>query len=482
MIVILQILAAALMSLLAVVWIFPRILKIAKTKGLVDNPDARKLQKVPVPVLGGIAVIFGLFVGYLAFLALLAYEPLEVTHKLTPVLLCVSVMLYMGSLDDILGLTPSIRLLIEVFVMLGLIFGSGICVDSFHGVFGIEDFSWWIGVPLTVFAGVGLINAYNMVDGVNGLSSGLSITCSCLLGVLSFKRGDYLNASLAFCFSASLIPFLMHNVFGKRSRMFIGDGGTMVMGLLVSWFMMRVLSSENADTWNFMTKEGRDLGVVPMMMAITCVPVFDTLRVMTARIYKGGSPFKADKTHLHHVFVAVGISHSITTLSEILINLIVVAAWYVAYMAGVSATEQLVVVVVLSVVLIWGMYFYLNRIVRHDVNSRIRKFSLKTHLGHTSWWLALQKWLDKGAYEDYTLILKEKLNKKPEEMTNKEKDLLAILNYMQEKESVTVEEIMKESGADPMRVYTILFELELKDMIEVLSREGFGAVKSVRLR
>ena len=112
------------MSLMAVVWIFPGILKIAKVKGLVDNPNARKLQKVPVPVLGGIAVIFGLFAGYLTFLALIGPEPQSVTRSLAPVLLGTSMMLYVGSLDDILGLTPRIRLMIEMLVMLGLIYGS----------------------------------------------------------------------------------------------------------------------------------------------------------------------------------------------------------------------------------------------------------------------------------------------------------------------------------------------------------------------
>lgn len=481
MIVLLQLVAASLMSLMAVVWIFPRILKIAKVKGLVDNPNARKLQKVPVPVLGGIAVIFGLFAGYLTFLALIGPEPQSITRSLAPVLLGTSMMLYVGSLDDILGLTPRIRLMIEMLVMLGLIYGSGICADSFHGLFGIDEFSWWLAVPLTVFAGVGLINAYNMVDGVNGLSSGLSITGACMIGYLCYKRCDYLNAALAFCFAASLFPFLMHNVFGRRSKMFIGDGGTMVMGLLVSWFTMRVLTAENAESLANMTHGGRELGVVPMMTAIVCVPVFDTLRVMTARIFKGVSPFKPDKTHLHHVFIAVGVSHSITSFSEILINFIVVAIWFIAYKAGMSVNVQFVVVMVTAGVLVWGMYFFLNRVVRHNTDSWIRKFSLKTHFGKKIWWQRLEKWLDKGAYEDYLMILKERLNKKPEEMTYKEKDIAAILNYMQDKKSVAVEDIKNESGAEPMRVHTILFELEQKDVIEVLSREMLGAAKNVRL-
>lgn len=478
---IIQLTISGIISVLAVNWVFMKILKIAKVKGLVDNPDARKLQKIPVPVLGGIAVFFGLLAGYLTFVATQGTEPLAVTQKLTPILLSASIMLYVGALDDILGLTPKARILIEVLMMLALIYGSGMCVDSLHGLFGVEEFTWWIGVPLTVFAGVGIINAYNMVDGVNGLSSGLCIACSCLLGGISFKRGDTANAVLAFCFASSLLPFLMHNVFGKRSRMFIGDAGTMVMGLLVSWFMIRILSSNNVESLKCLAAGSRELGLVAMMVAVASVPVMDTLRVMTARVLRGESPFHADKTHLHHVFIAVGVSHSITALSEIVINLIVVAIWFVAYSVGMSVNWQFCITVIAAIVLVWGTYFYLNRIVRHHPESRIVTFSAKTHLGHKHWWLALQEWLDKSAYEDYMMVLKEKLNKPFDEMNNKERDTAAIVNYLQDKKAVLVDDIIKESGAEKLRVYPILFELEQGHIIEVTKRAPLGAAEEVKL-
>ena len=131
-----------------------------------------------------------------------------------------------------------------------------------------------------------------------------------------------------------MVPFWFHNVFGKRSRMFIGDGGTMVMGLLVSWFMIRVLSSHNSETLVKLADNGCELGLVAMMLAVACVPVFDTLRVMTGRILKRQSPFNPDKTHLHHVFIAIGVSHSVTALCEIAINLLVCVVWYLTYKMG----------------------------------------------------------------------------------------------------------------------------------------------------
>lgn len=391
----LQLAIAGLVSVIAVDWIFLKVLKVAKVKGLVDNPDARKLQKDPVPVLGGIAVFFGLLFG------LMAFGSLSGVQGLIPVLVGASIMLYVGALDDIMGLTPLSRIVIEMMVLLGIIFGSGMCVDSLHGLWGIEQISWWVAVPLTLFAGIGIINAYNMVDGVNGLSSGLCMVMSFILGIMFFKRGDMSNAALAICFAGALVPFYVHNVFGKLSKMFIGDAGTMVMGLLVSWFVIRVLSSENVIR-NYLPDQGNRLCLVAMMVAIASVPVFDTLRVMTGRILKGVSPFQADKTHLHHVFIATGVSHLVTSLTELLLNLLVVGIWYLCYRSGLCLECQFYATIIAAIVLVWGTYIFLHYQSVHKTKmfEKFNRWSRVTHWGHKRWWLTIQKRLDKGAYVD----------------------------------------------------------------------------------
>lgn len=390
----LQIVISTITSFIAVKWAFPCFLRISKDKGLVDNPNPRKLQDKPVPVIGGLVVFFGLLCGCLMFVALQMNRPFEMSQSLDPLLLGAGITLYVGVLDDLSGLKAWQRIVVEVLVMLGLIYGSGMCVDSLHGLFGVEDFSWWVGVPLTVFAGVGIINAYNMVDGVNGLSSGLCILCSIMLGIISYRRVDYANSALAFCYAASLVVFFVHNVFGKRTKMFIGDGGTMVMGLLVSWFTIRVLSTDNNESIEALGYGGKELGLVPMMLSVASVPIFDTLRVMTARIMKGGSPFKADKRHLHHVFIAVGLSHAVTCFSELIITVVIVLLWYLSFNLGWSVNAQFAVVLISALVLVWGMYFYLNRIVQYNKDSWIRRVSDKTHFGQKKWWIRIQTWVD----------------------------------------------------------------------------------------
>ena len=405
-------------SLLAVRWVYFKILKIAKEKNLVDNPDARKLQKVPVPVVGGLAVFFGLLFGLLCGITMMnlfagdigMFSGIVSVNRLLPIVLGMSIMLYVGCMDDIMGLSPKARFLIEILVILGLIYSSGISVDSLHGLWGIDDIPSVVAVPLTIFAGVGIINAINMVDGVNGLSSGLCITCSMLFGLQFFCIGDYVNAVLAFSIASSLFLFFIHNVFGNQSRMFIGDAGTMVMGVLMTWFVM--CSMHDAGRGMIL-----DYAYCPtaVVVAILSVPVADTLRVMTMRVFHGKSPFSPDKTHLHHAFVGIGVSHSITALSEILIDVTVVAILYLSVRLGAPLHCQLYTVVLVAAILVWGTYAFLVH--EQKSNSRIarwlRGFSPKTHLGSTEWWQRLTYRLDSPEFDEHERKnLRERLERK----------------------------------------------------------------------
>lgn len=382
----------AFLSLVAVQWVFFRILKIAKLKHLEDVPDARKLQKQPTPVLGGIAVFFGLIMGII-----LATILLPQTTNLLPVMLAAMVMLYIGSIDDVLGISAGVRAIIEALTMAGLIYGSGMSMDSFHGLWGIGSFSWYWGVPLTVFVGVGLINAFNMIDGVNGLSSLLCIVCSCFLGTIFYKMGDPADAALAFCFAGALITFAVHNIFGQKSCMFIGDGGTMVMGLLVTWFVMRITSSQGLAN-NQMDAIG--MNVIAMLLAVVSVPVFDTLRVMVMRIIRKKSPFVPDKTHLHHMFIGLGYSHIFTTLMEVMLGVIVTFVWYLSYKLGMSLEWQLYIELLAAIIFIGGTTAILYYCVSHEqIKQRIYRKASLSHPKDTRWWYHLRQLLDYRAFD-----------------------------------------------------------------------------------
>ena len=475
---------AAIAALIAVRWVYFKILCIAEDKNLVDNPDARKLQKTPIPVMGGIAVFFGVAFGIMAGYTAGGMLGVDYDIILLPVLAAMVVMLYVGALDDIRGLSPSSRLLIESLTMVGLIYAGGGCIDTFHGLWGIGSFSWWIAVPLTIFVGVGIINAVNMIDGVNGLSSTLCLLSSGLYGIVFLKSGDVANATLAFSMAAALVPFMIHNIFGLRSRMFIGDAGTMVMGLLLTWFTISLLKSDSPITFY---EDANNVNLIAFALAVLCVPVFDTLRVMTMRMVRKKSPFHPDKTHLHHIFINVGVSHFITTVSEVLIMVVVVLTWFLSVLFGVSIDGQLYIVVAAAVVFVWGTYAVLRYHASHHTKflHALVNFSVKTHLGRTGWWKRFTAWLD--APEDKIRSMEE-VNEKGVADANKvdpfdlmEEDRKKVLDFMKGRAEVMVYDILENSGANTIYVSEILESEERRGTIRVIQRDSKGIPTIVTL-
>ena len=375
-------------AMVATWWIFKKVLRIALIKNIVDNPDARKLQKVPVPVLGGVAVFFGMIV------ALTVTRLTFDTYSLFAIMGVMTIMLYTGTMDDILSLTPKIRFLIEILVVLLLIYTNHYSLNDFHGLWGIHQISEWIAVPLTVFACVGIINAINMIDGVNGLSSGYCILTCTIFGTAFILGDDKDASSLAILAIGALIPFFCHNVFGKRSKMFIGDGGTLLMGTIISSFVIGTLNANSP----LAEKVDPNLGLIPFTIAVLAIPVFDCLRVMVFRIARGTSPFYPDKTHLHHLLFDLGFSHVGTTGTELLATITVVGSWFLSYKLGASVDLQLYIVVSLGLLVTFGFYAWARSQQRREtaayrVLSRIGKW---THVGHTPWFERFRDFLDRG--------------------------------------------------------------------------------------
>lgn len=376
-----------LVAILSAHWIHPRLVRIALDKNIVDNPNARKLQRRPTPVLGGIAVFFGSVIG-------LGCASITCDcSELFIVVVAMMIMLYTGTMDDILDLSPALRFLIEIGTVLLLIFVGGYTLNDFHGLWGLNQIPQGVAIPLTVFAAVGIINAINLIDGVDGLSSGYCILTSLLFGVMFWYVGDRTMCMLAVVAAGSLIPFFFHNVFGKSSKMFIGDGGTLVMGIVMSVFVIRILRhgsmSEVYDAVN--------IGLVPFTLAVLSVPVFDTLRVMTTRILKRKSPFHPDKTHLHHMFIRLGCSHATTTLAILILNFFVVLCWWISYMIGCSIDVQLYIVLVLSILITSGLYNFMEWHIRHKTQfvRLLHRIGYRTHLNRTGIFFWLQKKMDR---------------------------------------------------------------------------------------
>ncbi len=360
--------------------IYPMILRMARVWNIYDNPDARKLQRKPVPVLGGPVVYAAIFIACI-FLSSITF-----TIKVVWMLSATGILLVVGVLDDKRKLSVRIRFSIEVLSVGMLILLNHNSLDSLEGIWGIRSLPAYISVPLSLIAGVGIINAINLMDGVDGYSSAYAImVCICFSVIFYLSYIPYMGILTLIC-AGALLPFFLHNVFGRTSKMFIGDGGTLMTGTLITVFVFSILNGHSRCYDSLHVYDG--IGLIPLVLAILSVCIFDTVRVMFTRIISGHSPFHPDKTHLHHLFIDMGFSHIGTTLSLLCLNTFVVAGWFIAWKSGADVTMQLYVVVFLSLLNTFGIYTLL----RHQEKSGGGLYSVLCAVGRRTRWEDTRFW------------------------------------------------------------------------------------------
>ena len=341
----LKLIIMAFLSLTVTAVIHPFVLRYALRHKIVDNPNARKIHRRPVPVMGGVAVYAGILAGCLAMWFLVSGASIRWC------LMAMTTMLVLGVWDDMKNLPAVLRLFVQFGIVGTYIALTGHYVYNFYGLFGIHEISPWVGIPLSLVGGVGTINAINMIDGIDGYSSGYGIMACTCFAVLFIAVGQAVWASLAVIVTSALIPFFYHNVFGGKTKMFIGDGGTMMLGFLMAIFWIGAMVLRRGPEL-----EAQGIGMIAMTMAVLCIPIFDTLRVMTARMLRGRSPFKPDKSHLHHLFIDMGFSHLKAAISILSMNLVVILVWLLLWQCGASINTQTCVVVLMGLAVTVGFY------------------------------------------------------------------------------------------------------------------------------
>lgn len=338
------------------------VLHFAKKYNIYDNPDKRKLQRNPVPVMGGFVVFFGAIVGSLC------YWFKHDSSSIIPVQIAMLVMLFIGAWDDIKKLSPILRFILEILVVAALALFNNSPVNDLHGLWGVHEISPLVAWPLTIFACVGIINAINMIDGIDGLSSGICIMAFGFFGLIFFYSLDFVHVALAVSIIGSLIPFFIMNVFGNKSKMFIGDAGTMMLGIVLCDMVMSMLTKDSMCAKH---TAPTNFCLIAFALAVLAIPIFDTVRVMMGRISRGESPFYPDKTHLHHAFIDYGFHHLETALMEIMLNMMIIGVWWMFYKSHFSEQWQLYGVIVASIGVCFGLYYMLGR--RKRIANKVRK-------------------------------------------------------------------------------------------------------------
>ena len=290
--------------------IIPRILIISLRKRLFDTPDARKVHKKPVSRLGGVS-FFPAILFTVTFLIGICYMTGWVSlvdtgqHWVQILFMCTGLtLLYIvGIADDLIGVRYRQKFIVQLIAafMFPL---AGLYINDFYGLFGIHAVSPFIGIPLTLVLVIFITNAINLIDGIDGLASGLSSVALLVFTFLFISKGLWSYAMLSAGTFGVLVPFFYYNVFGSVERarkIFMGDTGSLTLGYTLSFLAIKY-SQHNTDIMPYI--EGAFLIAFSTMI----IPAFDVVRVVLVRIREGHSPFEPDKNHIHHKLLAIGLS------------------------------------------------------------------------------------------------------------------------------------------------------------------------------
>lgn len=264
---------------------------------LFDEPDSRKHHTTMTPSMGGIAIFAGLFISFLVFARI--SEPDKIRYLFGAAL----ILFFTGFFDDLMDVPPLKKLLIQCISTIVIYFG-GYKILNLDGILWLHEIPELFQLPLTLLVVVMFTNAFNFIDGVDGLAGSLGVVATSCMGALFFHYGKADYALLSFCITGSLLGFLFFNF--SPARIFMGDTGSLVVGFLIAVLCIELLNTGVSQP---------DIAVNPaFVIALLFIPLFDISRVFLIRIVNGSSPFHADRNHLHHLILKYGFGHRSTAL------------------------------------------------------------------------------------------------------------------------------------------------------------------------
>ena len=308
----------------------PALIKVAVLKRLIDLPsEDRKVHKRAVPTIGGIiiyaATLFSFSLWY-NIDDLHEYDQIYESVKEFKILVATSLVLFfVGVKDDIIGTSPVKKLFANILVGLILVLMGDIRITCLHGIFGVEEIPQWGSIFLSLFTYIVVVNAMNLIDGIDGLAAGVGFIASSVFGIWFIFANEYTLASLSFSLSGALLGFLIFNF--SPAKIFMGDSGSLIIGMFICVLSIKLIEYPVTRVDDFWVHISNSIFVI----ATLSYPLTDTLRIFILRAAKGQSPFAADRNHLHHRLLDCGFSHVKTVIIIYVFSLLTVAVSLLSY-------------------------------------------------------------------------------------------------------------------------------------------------------
>lgn len=318
-----------LVVFLVVVILMPVVIKIANHVNALDMPNERKVHKEPMPRLGGLAIFFGFLVGYMLFCT--------PTTQMNSILIGSFILILVGVFDDIKPLSPKIKFSGQLLSAIILVFYGNVIMQELSA-FGLYINFGILAKPITVLFVVAVINCMNLIDGLDGLASGIADIFFMTITVIATLMGSYggLDSALTLIMIGATSGFLLYNF--HPAKIFMGDSGSMFLGYMIS--VISLLGFKNVTLTSFF---------IPIV--ILAIPILDTLFAIIRRLLKGQSFAKADKEHFHHQILKMAGNQTKTVLIIYLIQVLFSAASIVYVLRNPKLGQILYVVI--FVIIVW---------------------------------------------------------------------------------------------------------------------------------
>lgn len=310
--------ALFVLSILSFRYLIFKVLWVVREKGLYKQFNDRSAHTLPTPILGGVA-FFGVFI--------IMFSLIQSYYSADSFLVISTVLMFMvGLKDDLVISTPKAKFLGELIAALFLILIPGMQLINFYGLFGIYEIPYFIGCLISIFIIIAIINAYNLIDGIDGLAASLGILVVGVYGILFWISGDYFRVLLCTVVAGILIGYLPFNYNKSDNRIFMGDSGSLMIGLIIGYLTLSVV---NIDMKEIAHSAFHPANRFALLLAVLFVPFFDTLRIIIIRLQSGKSPFVADKNHIHHLLLRKKLTHFQASNLLILINLFIIILFFI---------------------------------------------------------------------------------------------------------------------------------------------------------
>lgn len=328
-------------SFLLTFYTIPTIVKISRRKNLMDEPGTRSSHIRKIPNLGGIAIFFSMGVCAPIF----AYE-LFASYKF--LFASLVILLYVGVMDDIVVMRAYKKLITQIIVSLLMVIGSDVRIRSLFGMFGVYELNYFLSILTSVITFVILINAFNLIDGIDGLAGSFSIISSALFGLSYFRLGpyNYPLVVLSAVIIGSVLAFLYYNFSRNRKhKIFMGDTGSMILGFLLAFTAICFIDIFiDKDIPNIPRYHLQSAPVIAV--AILILPIIDTLNVILIRLARKKSPFEADKNHIHHKLLELDLTHRRSTFYIIVFYLFIIGIAY--FLRHINVNLLLLIIVIIG--------------------------------------------------------------------------------------------------------------------------------------